>query len=128
MDQPHWVPERETGDEVSRRELSLERDCLCAYLHPDNDGIEVQHRLPIFSEDIQADVAFQIDVGMIDLLGAFDLGWIVREVLVDGEVEDEAAALVHAFIRFDGESEVEDVVGVGKGGLHGRSQGQFAEI
>ncbi len=36
------------------------------------------------------------------------------EVLVDSEVEVESSTLVHAFIRLDGEGEVQDVVRVGK--------------
>lgn len=47
---------------------------------------------------------------MVDLLRALDLRWLVWVVLVDGECEVEAPALVHAFIWLDGEVKVEDVV------------------
>ena len=65
---------------------------------------------------------------MIDLLRALHLGRVMREVLVDGKGEVEEAALVHAFVGFDGEGEVEDVVGVGEVHFHGTSQGQFLEV
>ena len=42
----------------------------------------------------------------------------MREVLVDGEVEVEGPAFVHALVGLDRECEVEDVVGVGEGCLH----------
>ena len=62
---------------------------------------------------------------MIDLLCALALGRVVREVLVDGEVEVEAAALVHSFVRLDGQSEVQDIIGVGEGGFHRAAEGAF---
>ena len=37
-----------------------------AYDHT-HDGVEVQHRLPVFSEDVKADIPFQVDIRMIDL-------------------------------------------------------------
>ena len=49
---------------------------------------------------------------MVDLLRAFDLRRIVWEVLVDREIEVEAAAFVHSFVRFDGQGEVQDIIGV----------------
>ena len=36
------------------------------------------------------------------------------EVLVDDEVEMEAAAFVHSFVRLDGQGEIKNVVRVGK--------------
>lgn len=59
---------------------------------------------------------------MIDLLRAFDLGRIMWEILVDGKVEVERSSLVHAFVGLDGQREVQDIVRVGKRGLH-----RFAE-
>lgn len=62
---------------------------------------------------------------MIDLLRALDFGRIVWEILVDGKVEVESSPLVHAFIGLDGQSEVEDVVRVGKRGFHGFAERPF---
>lgn len=36
-------------------------------LEPDHDRVEVQDGLPVFAEDVEADVAFEVDVGMVDL-------------------------------------------------------------
>ena len=65
---------------------------------------------------------------MVDLLCALDLRRLMREVLVDGEVEAEAAVLVHAFIRLDRECEVEDIIGVWEVGLHRTTKGEFREV
>lgn len=65
---------------------------------------------------------------MIDLLGAFHLWRVVREILVDLEGESKASSRVHALIGLDGEGEVEDVVGVGEFSAHRRPEGEFAEI
>lgn len=45
------------------------------------------------------------------------------KVLVNFEVEDEFAALVHTLVGFDGEGETEDVVGVGEVRFHGGAEG-----
>ena len=55
---------------------------------------------------------------MINLLCTFDLRRVVREVLVDCECEQKAAALVHALIRLDRKRKIEDIIGVRKGRLH----------
>ena len=65
---------------------------------------------------------------MVDLLQTLDLGGVVGEVLVDGEAEVECTALVHAFVRLDGEGEVEDIVRVREGHFHRASEGKFLEI
>lgn len=62
---------------------------------------------------------------MVDLLCAFDFGRVMWEILVDREAEVEHATLVHALVGLDGESEVEDVVGVGEGHFHRASEGEF---
>ena len=92
-------------------------------LHAHNNRIQIQNRLPILPKNIQAHIPLQVDIGMIDLLRALDLRRIVWEVLVDGKSKVEEAALVHAFVGFDGEGEVEDVVGVGEVHFHGTTQG-----
>lgn len=65
---------------------------------------------------------------MVDLLRALDLGRIMREVLVDREIEVEGAALVHALVGLDGEDEVEDVVRVGEGHFHRAAEGELVEV
>lgn len=55
---------------------------------------------------------------MVDLLLALDLRWVMREILVDSEVEVEGTAFVHAFVGINGECEVEYIVRIGERGLH----------
>ena len=86
----------------------------------DSDGLTLQ--------DVQADSTEAIDVGVVDLLFALDFRRLVREVLADGKGKVELAAFVQALVGCDGEGEVEDVVGVLEGCLHGAGEGQFRKI
>lgn len=99
--------------------------CACSYLQPDNDSIEVQHRLPVLAQNVQAHLALEVDVGVVYLLSAEHLGGLVRKVLVDGKVKGESAAAVHALVGLDGKDKVEDVVGVWEVGLHRGAERQF---
>lgn len=91
-------------------------------LQSDNNGVEVEHRFPVFAQNVQADVALEVDVGVVDLLRALDLWRLVWEILTDVECKVEDAALVHALVGCDAQVEVQDVVGVGEGGCHGAAQ------
>lgn len=97
-------------------------------LQPHNHRIQIEHRFPIFSENVQTDIAFEVDVGVVDLLFAFDFGRFVREVLADDEGEVEDSAFVESFVGCESEGEVEDVVGVGEVRFHGGAEGEFREI
>ena len=100
----------------------------CTHLHADNDSVQVQNGLPVFAQNVQANISFQIDIWMVDLLQAFHFRGIVREVLVDGEREVEGAIFVHALVGLDGQGEIEDVVGVGEGHFHRISQSELLKI
>lgn len=97
-------------------------------LQSNNHRVQVQHRFPILPQDVQAHVALEVDVRVVDLLRAFDLGRVVGEVLIDRKAEVEAAAFVHSLVRVDGECEVEDVVGVCKVCFHRCTEGKLFEI
>lgn len=97
-------------------------------LQANNYRVQVEYGLPVLAQDIQAHIALEVDVRVVDLLRALDLGRVVREVLVDCEAENEAAAFVHALVRVDGQSEVEDVVGIGEVRLHCCAQRELFEI
>ena len=97
-------------------------------LHAHNDSVQIQHGLPVLAQDVQADVALQINIRMVDFLRALDLGRVVGEVLVHGEAEVEDATFVHALVRFNGQGEVEDVIGVGEGHFHRVSKGKFLQV
>ena len=90
--------------------VGLEEEVLQA----DHDGVEVEHGLPVLAQDVEAHVALEINVGMVDLaqaasapperetsgrahlLQALDLRRVVRVVVVDDKGEVEGAGLVHA--------------------------------
>lgn len=100
---------------------------FCPYLHvtylqPHNNSVQIQHWLPILPQYVQANIALQVNVWMIDFLRALHLRRIVGEVLIDREVEVKRSTLVHALIRFDRQGEVENIIWVGERGFH-----RFAE-
>ena len=104
--------------------VRLEKQELQAH----DDRVQIQNGFPVFSQDVQTHVTLEVDVRVVDLLGAFHFGRVVREILVDDKGEVEGAAAVHALVGLDGEGEVEDVVGVGEGGAHGAAEGELGEI
>ena len=94
-------------------------------LQANDDGVEIEDGLPVLAQDVEADVAVEVDVGVVDLLFALYFRRFVGEVLADGEGEIELAALVEALVGCDGEGEVEDIIGVREGGLHRAGKGEF---
>ena len=88
------------------------------YLQSNNNSIQIEHRFPIFPQNIETDIPLQIDIRMINLLHAFHLRWVMREILIDREGKAECSALVHALVGLDREGEVEDVVCVREVRLH----------
>lgn len=98
------------------------------YLQPNDNRLQIQNRLPILPQDVQTDLALDIDIRMIDLLLAVDLGRLVGKRLRDRKPKLEDPALVHALIGLDVEEEVEDVVAVGEVGAHGRRERHLGDI
>jgi hypothetical protein len=97
-------------------------------LQPDHHRVQVEHRLPVLAQDVQAHVAFKVDVRMVDLLRALDFGRVVWEVLVDCEAKYEASAFVHALVGVDGQGKIEDIVGVGEVRFHRRAERELFEV
>lgn len=81
-----------------------------------HDGIEVQYRLPVFSKDVEADIAVEVEIRMVNLrtgcsasstysiyqsgahhLCTLDFWRLMGIVVVDFEREVVRAILVHAF-------------------------------
>jgi len=98
------------------------------YLQSYNNRIEIENRLPVFSQNVEAHLALEINIWVVDLFAASHLGRLVREVLVDSKRKCKGAASVHALVRLYRKDKVEDVVWVGELGLHGRSKGQLREV
>lgn len=59
-----------------------------------DDGVDREHRLPILSQDIEAHVTVQINVGMINGGLALHLGWLVWIIGSDFETEHEPTTSV----------------------------------
>ena len=97
-------------------------------LHPHNNRIQIQHRLPILPQNIQTNIPLEINIWMVNLLRTLDFWRIMREILVHSKGEVEDAAFVHSLVGLDGKREVEDVVGVGEGHFHGAAEGEFLEV
>lgn len=36
-------------------------------IQPINDDVDIQDKLPVFTQNIEADIAFQINIGMVNL-------------------------------------------------------------
>lgn len=104
------------------------RQAVNTNLHSHDNRVQVQHRLPVLTQDVQTHVALQVDIRVVDLLSALNLGRVMREVLVDREVEMEDTTLVHALVRLDTQGEVQDIIGVGEGHFHRVAEGQLLEI
>lgn len=67
------------------------------YLQPHDHRIQIQDRLPVLTQDVQANVALKVDVRVVDLLCALNLRRLMREVLVDRERKVERSALIHSY-------------------------------
>ena len=84
-------------------------------MQSNHDRIQVEHGLPVFSEDVQTNVALEVNIWMVDLNRKFvrvcvlsrcydtylwyalDLWRVVWIVCVDCKRESESATPVHAF-------------------------------
>lgn len=90
-----------------------------------NDRVDGQHRLPVFAQDVQANVPFKVDVWMVNFRLALDLGGLMRIVRTNLEekslnwkilnvctgcchlkVKREATAFVETLIGTDDQLEV----------------------
>jgi len=70
-----------------------------------DDGIDGQHGFPVLAEDVEADVALEINVRVIDLGLTFHFRRLVRIRLADFEAEHEFPAAVEALVWADGQLE-----------------------
>lgn len=77
-----------------------------------NYGVYRKDWLPVLSEDVEADVALEVNVGMINHCLTLHLGGIMRITLSHLKTEHKLPTLVEALIRTDNQLEVEEVVWV----------------
>ena len=60
---------------TSKRSHTLVERVVCVRLEEeelksDRNAVQVEYRFPVFTQDVQADVPFEINVGVVDLEGA----------------------------------------------------------
>lgn len=79
-----------------------------------NDGIDIQYGLPVLPQNVQTDLAFQVNVGMVDPSLAFDLGRGMRIVSWNGKDKLVRCACPVARVGRDFDRKGGQVVGVGE--------------
>ena len=79
-----------------------------------NDGVDVQHRLPILTQNVQTHLPLEVDVGMVNLGIAVDFGGCVRVVIGYVEFEFVGRVLPKARVRRYRNLEDGEIVGVWK--------------
>lgn len=104
--------------------IRLEEQKLQSYY----DRIQVQNGLPVLAQDVEANLALEVDIRVVDLLAALHLGRLMGKVGRDVEREAELATAVHALVRLDVEDEAQDVIRIGEFSPHRRAQGKLAQI
>lgn len=77
-----------------------------------NYGVYRKDWLPVLSEDVEADVALEVNIGMINHCLTLHLGRVVWVTLSHLKTEYKLATLIEALIRTDNQLEVEEVVWV----------------
>lgn len=71
--------------------------------------MQVHDGRPVLAQDVEADVAGVVDVGMVDSVEAFDRRRLNGVRVAEHDREPEVAATVHALLR--GDAEVDLVLG-----------------
>ncbi len=82
------------------------------YLKTNNHGLQIQYWLPVLSQYVQADIPFQINIGVVDLLCTLDFGRLVGKALADRKCEVESATFVHSFVWLDSEGKIQGIIGI----------------
>lgn len=77
-----------------------------------NNGGNREDGFPVFAEDVEANVAVKVDVGMVDRRFAFNFGRIVGIEWFDEECEFESGIFPEPFIGANVYVKVHDIVGI----------------
>ena len=93
-----------------------------------DDGIDVEDGLPVLPKDVEADLALEVDVGVVDARFAVDLGRGVGVVVGDLEGEKVSGALPESGVGGDGDVEGGEVVRVGEVDLGNLSSVELGNI
>ena len=93
-----------------------------------DDGVDVEDGLPVLPEDVKADLALEVDVGMVDTRFAVDLGRGVGVMVGDLEREEVGGALPESGVWGDGDFEGGEVVRVREVDLGNLSSVELGDI
>ena len=74
----------------------------------DSHRVEIQDRVPLFAQDIQAYISIEIKIGMVYPLEALDLRRIMGVVIVHRDAKSKCTSLVDALVRTHDELELHD--------------------
>jgi len=91
-------------------------------------GVDCQHWFPVLSENVETDVALEVDVRVVNLRLALHLWWFVGICGSYFEGECEYSAPVEALIGVDDKLEVEQIVNVGELCLAGLRKLQLIQV
>jgi hypothetical protein len=72
------------------------------YLKSENNSIQVQGRCPVLTKNVETNVSVEVDVGVVDFLGALDLRrfeGVLALIGCKGELED--SSLVDSLVGSD---------------------------
>ena len=94
----------------------------------DSHRVEIQDRVPLFAQDVQAYIPIKVKIGMVYPLEALDLRWIMGVVIVHRDAKSKCAALVYALIWTYDELELHDGCGVRKLDLHSSWQVELRNV
>lgn len=72
--------------------------------------VERKYRRPVFSQDIKTHISFEINIGMVYFLNAFDLGRVDGEVVGDVDGKSKHAGFVMTFYGTDFNEKVKKVL------------------
>lgn len=97
-------------------------------VQPKQYRVERQHRGPVFPQDVKAYISFQIDVWMVNFLGALDAWRINREVLTNVHREAKSARFVVALSWPNGYVEFKQVCQVWEFDFHRGGQLKLGDV
>lgn len=94
-----------------------------------DDGCDGEHRLPVLAQNVEAHVALEVDVGVVDLGEALDLGRLVGVGQGHCKGEQKSATSVQALVRLQHDFKVHDlIVAIGEADGHALGQVQLGDV
>jgi hypothetical protein len=93
-----------------------------------NDGIDIQDGLPIFSQNVETDLAIEINVGMINFGIAFHLWGRMRIMRWNGKSKVVGSVSPVASVGSNNDVKGRQVIGIGEFDFHHLAAVQFRNV